>query len=326
MHAIMELDRGIVMGKSTWHGIPSYLVQEDPVSVIEARKILSYPLTKEQTYRLTGIFPQTGERYEKIPGVYFILRTDHNVPFRHAVGERFAVMGNDRLLDFIEANLLKAYPQLIIESVGTLFNGEIAFVNMKLAEFQVKGDKSPTCSNLMYYNPVGMGCYQACAHDVRVVCYNTLRMAAAQGAANRSLQKFCHTANAEQKICDHLVDLAELFLKIEEQHQQLDHLAGQPLNAEQVNAILGHLFEPSDPESDRAVANAAERRTAVMSIFESDQGINGAAKTKYGLLQAVTNWVDHGKPGRNDEASRQWDSLVGDRDAIKQQALELISA
>ena len=55
MHAIMKLDKGIVMGASTWHGVPSYVVQAGPVSVAAAREILGYPLRKEQAYRLMQV-------------------------------------------------------------------------------------------------------------------------------------------------------------------------------------------------------------------------------------------------------------------------------
>lgn len=42
-HGIQEFDRGCVWG-TTWHRIPSYVTQDKPVSIEQAREVLDFPL------------------------------------------------------------------------------------------------------------------------------------------------------------------------------------------------------------------------------------------------------------------------------------------
>jgi hypothetical protein len=183
---IMEFDVGKVSGvQSTWHKLPQYTCFPDrPITVAESVEVATYPIEKQQLYRGNGIPVDA----------WSLVRTDKDVTLVPAVGERFTIVQNHHMVNFISEHLLAVYPDLAIQSVGTLWNGATFFLNLSINEFQVKGDKSPTVTNLMYCNPLGKGSYVACAHSTRVVCANTARIAEAQGLANQSLKKFRHTA------------------------------------------------------------------------------------------------------------------------------------
>ena len=331
-HGIQELDIGYVNG-TTWHNLPQYEQLERPVTLEEARKVMCYPLEKTPLFRVVhgdedDLFASVN--YEQVDGAHCIIRTDHNKVMVPTVGDQFVVLDNSFLLDFVSENLLGQYPELEIESVGTLFNGATAFLNLKVAEYQIKGDKSPTLSRLMYFNPLGKGSYQACAHDVRIVCNNTLRASAAQGAANKTLAKFRHTKSAGQRINDHLADLAELKLGLEKHVEALDFLASKPVVAEEVTKYLNFLFPlPVDdngrPVEGRATSLARNKQDAVREVFESDQGLClGATHTRYGLLQATTNYFDHNTIRNGDDAARAWDGIVGDRANKKDTAFKFL--
>ena len=259
---ILENDVGIVWG-TTWHGIPSYVTQDEPVKVIEARKILNYPLEKKPLFLTDG----------RAVKAWAIVREDTKDIVCDSVGPDYTVMNNSVMLGFIEEHLLSKYPDLQIESVGTLFNGATAFVNLKLNEFTVTGDKSPTVNRLMYCNPIGRGSYKACAHSIRIVCNNTLRASEAQGAANDTLKRIPHTLNAVNRLKDHLIDLAEVRLGLKEYEKNLEVLTGMPVDTEYVNEFVADIF-PSIETSTRSVSLSDTKKNRFLDIFEGNQDLS----------------------------------------------------
>lgn len=320
---IEELDQGVVFG-TTWHGIPSYVTQDKPVTIVQARDVMCYPLKKIQLHRDKGF-----DEFVEVQA-WCIIREDHDKVLVPHVGARFEVLDNSFLLDFVHEHLLGEFKELQIESVGTLFNGATAFVNLKVDEFQVKGDRSSTVSRLMYYNPLGMGCYKACAHDIRIVCNNTLRASEGQGAANKSLAKFRHTANAGKKINGHLTNLAELKLGLKKHVAVLNMLAKKKVVDDTLAKYLDKLFPlPVDdngkPVKGRGWTTAHNKREALVKVYQSDQEIK-PPNSAYALLQATTNYLDHGKIKGGDDMACRWDGIVGQRAKIKDMALDFLVA
>ncbi len=313
-HGITEEDKGFVHG-TTWHQLPQFIQLDRPVTNEEARLVLDYPLAKQPLFRLVDGQP------EQVPDAFCIARTDSNHVLLPTCGRVMAAPSNVEFFNLIDRGLLAAYPELELESVGTLWGGQTAFVNIKLAEWAVKGDQSPTVSRLMYFNSLGSS-YQACAHDVRIVCNNTLRMAAVSGLANQTLARFRHTASAGAKITEYLLNLAEVKLGLKRHMELMNELARRPITTAEVERFLGE-FLPG-PEGPPPIG-IKSKRDEIRTVFESDQSLGTIGKTRYGLLQATTYWLDHGKLRKNqDEALRLWDGIVGDRSARKQQAVDLL--
>lgn len=312
-HEIYEHDTGVVWG-TTWHGLDQYKTQDHPVTAEQAERVLDYPMEKVQNYRINP----SGDL---VPvGSWTIVRPDLDIELA-VVGERFTVENNIHLFRRVSECLLAQYPDLKIESVGTLKNGAIAFVNLKADTFGVKGDDSPLEERLMYYNPVGIGSHQACAHLDRIVCDNTLRAAAVQGAANRTLHKFAHTATAQDRLMAHLIDLSEYYLALQAFHEQLNWLAETSVTVGEVDQWLEELF-PAGGDTARAQANANARQAAVLELLETQEGLDTNTRySRYGVLQAVTNYYDH-QYGRQSQADRVWSSLTGPAADYKTQSLD----
>jgi phage/plasmid-like protein (TIGR03299 family) len=317
MHGIQKDDMGIVSGvNDTWHKLPQYkCIVDRPVTIAEAVKIGTYPIEKQQLALPNG----------NLVEAWAIVRTDTGSTLVPAVGERFTIVQNHHMVNFISEHLLALYPDLSIQSVGTLWNGGTFFLNIAINEFQVKGDKSPTITNLMYCNPLGKGSYTACAHTTRIVCANTNRVAETQGLANQSLKKFRHTSSATVKINDHLIDMAELKLELKRHEVSLTTLAETEMTVGQVDAFLSILF-PQPKEDGRGKTIAINAKAAVLNIFEGVQTQTLSKPfTKYGLFQAYTDWCDHEKTSRNaDLAAVMYDGIMGIRADKKQAVLEAL--
>ena len=322
---IKRFDRGIVSGvTTTWHGISSYVCQPDkPVSIDQAKEVLHYPVEKCQLHLADGT---------PVDGAHALKRNDHNIILYPNVGDRYVVIENDALLEFVENGIMKEHPELAIESVGTLYNGQTAFVNIMISKFAVKGDNSETVNRLMYSNSFGGNSYMACCHSTRIVCDNTRRMAEAQGATNATLKKFRHTANAGQKINDHLVDISEIYVAIEKDKAIMDSLVDMQVDDEYVKAFLNKMIPlpelKENEESNRAHTIATNNRNKVIEIFDEGEDLQGKVKhSRYALLNAVTDFVDHHTTVRNgdDNAKRFWNGLYSNnRDGLKQKAFNLL--
>lgn len=313
---IGELDVGIVSGKESWHGLYE-CIPDRPITMAEAVKVADYPVLKRPLFRVNMM----GE-YEEADA-WEVIRGDHDAVLVPHVGRKFDATSNKFMLSYIDEHLLAQYPELKIESVGTLFNGATFFINLKVWEFQVKGDKSPTVTNLMYANPLGRGSYVGCACNIRTECDNTERIAEAQGLANESLKRFRHTASAQKQINDHLVDMAELKLELKKHEATLDFLAGAAVTTPDIEKFLDFAL-PFPRVEGRARTLASGAREQFMNIFEGKQAATMTdGFTKYGLYCAYTDFTDHyNKGASSDEGAIRFDSLIGQRSGKKQSALD----
>lgn len=325
-HGITFYDKGYVHG-TTWHNMDQFVQLDRPVTFEEAQEVMDYPLEKVPLW-YRNVREVDGE--EKVDFIrvdqWCIRRTDVNQVVVPGVGAKFDVLNNRVLLDFIKREFLDVYPELEIESVGTLFAGATSFLNLKLGEFHIKGDESPTLNRLMYANPLGRSRYRSCAHGVRVVCNNTLRAAEAQGAANKTLALISHTSGAKRRIAEHLANLAEVHLGLECHRHKLEWLAEQSVDSKYVQEFLEQFYYVDEElATDRVTANAVQRRGDILKIFEGEQYLSGIARTRYALLQATTQHLGTFKLGaRSDASAIEWDALDGERANKKDRALELL--
>ncbi|MFA5401700.1 MAG: DUF932 domain-containing protein [Dehalococcoidia bacterium] len=316
---ITEIDRGIVWG-TTWHNLPQYKMKKMPVTLEEARQVLDFPIEKR---KLGYMAPSSNW---KEVDAYALVRGEHVLV--DAVGSRFSVCNNVDMLNHIAKTVMKEFPQLKIESVGTLWAGATSFLNLKVDSFQVHGDKSETINRIMWYNPLGLGSYKTCAHNVRVVCDNTLRAAHVEGKANGTLRGIAHTATGAAKVQKELDNLARHFLELESLTQQMRRLAKKPMTSAMVESFLSQLV-PIGPELEKsAVTQRQNKRETFLHQFESDQTLaDPVNRSAYAMLNAVTYVLDHQDAKRgHDLGSIAWDGLVGTRAGIKDNALAILNA
>lgn len=326
MHGITDIDKGYIGNvDSVWHKLPQFKCLPDRmVSIIEALEVSNYPMEKRQLMRVNS-------DGKCVPAnVWEIVRTDFDTVLAPSVGERFTVNDdNKRMVNRINEGLLALYPELQIESAITLFGGATFIMSMKVNEFTIKGDNSPTQTSLAYVNPIGRGSFMAFCHSTRIVCNNTARVAEAQGVANKSLRKFRHTASATNKIDAHLIDLAELKLELKRHEDKMNFLSDCPMNTEQVDAFLNKLFPAvNDDKEGRSKTIALNSKAEVLNIFEGVQTQTLSVPfSKYGMFQSLTDWIDHEKTSRNsDIGATMYDGLVGQRADKKDAFLDALIA
>jgi hypothetical protein len=316
-HGICEFDSGYIMG-TTWHNHPAYKRKIDPVTISEVQEVFNWEIEKKQ-------LSYVNDNNETIPvNAFALVRKDTQHILVDSVGKKFEAENNLRMIEIAENGVLKAFPDLIIEGAGTLWNNKTAFIQMKAKEFQIKGDKSPMFMRFMVVNPLGAGAYKALVHNERVVCANTLRIAESEGKANRSLKKFSHLKGAFLKLDNYMEELAEQWLMVEKHNKVLETLTTQQVNDEMVCNFLKHVYPQTDNMSDVAINHVNEKRNIVLGQFNRDQDLDSsAAFSKYGLLQALTYVVDHEKL-RKDPINTYYDNIAGSRMDLKATAFDYL--
>jgi phage/plasmid-like protein (TIGR03299 family) len=296
---------------------------EGGVSLEQAREYLDYPVEKRQAFLADG---------RPIRGSHALVRGDTNQVIYPSVGERYTLVSNRQLLDLVEQRVLSVYPNILIESVGKFFNGQVAFINLKLDEWVVPRDSSPSISNLMLGNRFGDGSLALGGHTVRIICYNTFMAALAESAANKSLQSIRHTLHAAEKLTEGIIDLTSVYADFSIEKQRLAWLATQAVDTKYVTAYLDALYplpEIEEEETSRALTIATNRREGLINLFESKEDLQGGiARTRYALFQATTDYLDHKLPARKSttEEATFWDGLFGNRDKLKRKAAEHLLA
>lgn len=319
-HEITEIDKGYVWG-TTWHGMPQYITKDVPVTEEEAKEVLAFETHKAPLYR------KTADGQFLPANAWEIVRTKEDITLVDHVGRQFDEGGNLGILTDYILPVMKEFPSLKIESVGTLWSGGTCFVNLKVAEHQIKGDKSQTVDRVMWYNPMGHGGYKTCAHSIRVVCNNTLRAAGVEGKNNGSLITIKHSSSADRRIGVAFKQIAQHFLELESQKELLLKLTGVPMNSERIKAFMEEFIPIPANAEDRAVTMRTNNRDEIMHQFESDQALDLQIHASgYAMLQAVTYVLDHEKSGKkNDVAAIVWDGIIGGRSDKKLNALNILN-
>lgn len=321
-HGILEDDAGVVWG-TTWHQMTQYLQLDRAPTVEEVRQVLDFPIEKRRLY--FRVERENGSSRRRQAAAHCLYRPDTARVLVPAVGERYALIDRTALVNWIEENLLKEYPDLVLESAGTFWGGRIAFINMVLERFHIKGDGSENLNRLMYYDPLGER-YGVCAHTVRVVCNNTLAMASDESLAKGAMFRVKHTEGAHEAITKHLVDLAETRLACKQRRIELEALAKVRVKPVFVKAFTSAMFpvpdrgdrkltEAEEKALERQLVNVRARRNGVEAVFDQDpQHLEKVSHTAYGLLNAFTYWTDHVRPVKEsatDDGTRFWDGLTG---------------
>lgn len=155
--------------------------------------------------------------------------------------------------------------------------------------------------------------------SVRVVCHNTITAALGSGEAVRVLHSERFDADRVRQDLGIVAGAWDRFLI------QSRQLAGQSLSTEQADQFVRALLEPYKTPGVPVDQSRAYRR--VLELFNGrgiGSDIPGVMGTRWGMLNAVTELVDHER-GRSDN-TRMESAWFGTGANLKNRALELLAA
>lgn len=325
---IAGLDAGILEGTTpTWHGMPEYkLVGDKPITIDDVKALVDYEI------RLVPLcLNNTDGTQLQMPLDKAICRVKPDgtlFPLGRAVGRRFTIIPRDEVLYQFDEHLLARFSDLKIAGAGTLGGGQTFFIQFRVENYNIKGDKSDHQLRLSYMDSYGKAARVFCT-GVRIVCQNTLRYGMMDALANNMLASIRHTASAQATIEAKMELFAKIHLGLLDEIEQLENLTKMDVDGKYVDAFLDEMFPlPKEPEKHVVTVNrmnAARQKTVELFEHSSDTMDKGVDTSRYALLQAFTDVVDHHIYFR-DPANRWTQSLDGVGSRMKDRALEYLSA
>lgn len=285
-----------------WHRLgvtlPGKMTAEEALDAAHLARwnIRKEPLTVQQEPVLTenGV---THVSPLEVPGKYATVRTNPvngKANVLGVVGEQYTVIQNEEHAELL--NTLVDESGANFETAGALRNGSQVFLSMKLPQhIEIKTDGEPDRTDLYIVamnSHDGSMAFRLLVTPIRVVCANTARAAMSNAKSQFSIQ---HTRNAKRNIQLAREAMGLTFAYAEEFERQMQALQSQPLAADEGKDILARVFgfDLSEEVTDRTRENREAKIKDAMDIWKvADTNVN-CRETKYGLYNAVTEYVDH---------------------------------
>lgn len=156
--------------------------------------------------------------------------------------------------------------------------------------------------------------------SVRVVCNNTLQMALKD---NSHVVSFSHLSLFDsEKMQSKLMKAVNSFGTFMESAKLLQ---AQQLNAKAANEFLTNLISPMSQVEDTDITKN-RAYTKILALFDGEaKGFEMVKHSKWGMLNAVTEYFDHYAPARTTDA-RLNSAWFGRGDKAKNNALNLLLA
>lgn len=298
-----------------WHGLGQQLTQDAPIEVWRKEAGLDWEAKLSPV-----IFTTDGEVYSEMPNQNVIYRADTNVPLG-IVTNRYKVHQPAEVLEFF--NTLVRSAGFTLEVAGAIKGGKriwaLANVNREAVVLQ---DDVVRGYLLLSTSFDGTAATIGQFTSIRVVCNNTLSAADQEDAPSRVV--LTHGAEFDQSLMrDRLGLIVGGFEGMMDKYRKL---ARQGVSSEYVREFTNNLF-PAAYNNQTNTFKESRGFKRVIELFDGagiGAGIDGVYGTKWGLLNAVSQYIDHER-GHNVD-TRMNNAWFGNGNRMKLQAEELLLA
>ena len=246
-----------------------------------------------------------------------LFRSDTREPLS-VVSKRYQVVQPSEVLHFY--NDLVAAGGFELETAGVLKGGRKLWALARTGqEAAVRGSDRVKAYLLLATSCDGTLCTTAQFTSVRVVCNNTLQLAVGD---RTGAVKVPHSTKFDPVVVKEALGLGlsawDRFLA------NIKQLAQRPVSAIEAAQYFSAVLEEQvlDPEGKPA-SRAMQQVMALYSGAGMGALLPGARGTAWGLLNAVTEYVDHYRGTRSDETQRLKSMWLGSGDRIKKSAFRI---
>ena len=265
-----------------WHGLGT-IVQEAPTSADALHLAgLDWEVNPKPVFTETGF---------EIPNYKANVRSSDNSVLG-IVTDRYKIVQNKEAFAFTDALLDGG---VTYETAGSLRNGKTIWLLAKMPEKKILGDKfDPYICFTNSHD--GTGAVKVASVPIRVVCQNTLNMALSSASRTWSTK---HVGDMLSKLEEAKYTLGMANKYMSKLDEEADKLANMKISEDEIHKILDEMFPVNeDKDSDRKKANVESAKNEIMICYMAPD-IAKILGTKYGFLNAVSDWVGHSTPARN---------------------------
>lgn len=265
-----------------WHGLgtvtPNALSAKDAIVAagldwqVEPRALWTASADKKSKLKIDGKKAIVRTSDDAILG----LVSDRYVPFQNEDAFTFA----DNLLDMAD-----------FETAGSLRHGKVIFLTAKLHKsIMVAGSDAHDLYLVLRTSHDGTKAISVNLTPIRVVCMNTLTMAIKGARYKWAMQ---HTTRLEGKLQEARDTLKLSFSYADEFVKLGNELVSIKLTDDKFHEIIEDLL-PNRPKTGEVI-------DSIMDLYRTSP-TNGYNGTAWGAINAITEYFDHGRETRSEEA------------------------
>ena len=302
------------VGQTPWHGLGNLLTPNQPLELWAKQAGMDWQILETPVRYLAGGKQHLGEirSFEERSVLY---RSD-TLDALSVVGQRYQVVQPREILEFYRDLTEKSGFEL--ETAGVLKNGKKLWALARTGQSATLQGKDTTHGYLLLATACdGSMATTAQFTSVRVVCNNTLQIAIGN---NTGAVKVPHSTTFDAQAVKQQLGIS--VSEWEEFIYRLRKLSERKVKPREVEKFFTGVFgEPKLPEEVRPNERAMNKALALFNGEGHGSNLSTARGTAYGLLNAVTEFVDHERKARNTDY-RLDSAWFGQGAALKQKALE----
>ncbi|HHA2712223.1 DUF932 domain-containing protein [Stenotrophomonas maltophilia] len=308
-------------GERPWHGLGNRLAAQQPIEVWRQQAGMDWEIQESEVRYITG---NNGiGAIEAFPENKVLYRSDSKAPLA-VVSKRFKVVQPGDVLEFYRD--LTAHSGFELETAGVLREGRKFWALARTGQSTLLKGRDRVDGYLLLATACdGTLATTAQFTSIRVVCNNTLRIALSGASGAIKVPHRSHfDADTVKRQLGITVSSWDGFVA------RMKALAECPVDPDTVEGLLRRVLTYPVPDGKGSVVNE-QALANVRALYEG--GGRGAMLassrgTAWGLLNSVTEFVDHHRRARSDDHRRDA-AWFGQGAQIKQKAwdevLELVS-
>jgi phage/plasmid-like protein (TIGR03299 family) len=284
-------------GEQPWHGLGNKLAPQQPIEVWKKNAGMDWQIEQSEVCYVSGT--QHVGVINTFPEQKVLYRSDTKAPLA-VVSKRFHVVQPGELLEFYRD--LTACHGFELETAGVLRQGRKFWALAKTGQSStLKGQDRVDGYLLLATACDGTLATTAQFTSVRVVCNNTLQIALGSASSAIKVPHRSHfDAEAVKRQLGITVASWDSFVA------RMRALVNRPVDPDSVEGLLRRVLTYAAPDSKTPVVNE-QALSIVNSLYEG--GGRGALMassrgTAWGLLNSVTEYVDHHRRARSDDHRR----------------------
>lgn len=329
-----NVDSMAYTGEEPWHGLGEQLDDDPDTMTIFRRSGLDWKVTKTPIYAdlrnpdLDGL--SFTDRGVEAPDHVAVVRSD-TADVLGVHKNSYEPIQNEEL--FKIGDVLAQETSATFHTAGALGIGEEVWVLMSFEDaMTVEGDPRGEMEKyfLIRSSHDGSHALDVRFTPVRVVCQNTMNMAVSGSQSSFSIR---HTKGAEERLRQVRKSLKAASAYYDEIEGVLSAWTSEPLRLEDFIAdVADELFPEPDRADEERSSYAQKSHDTLCDLFEGEaEGMTPSIRnTRYGALQAVTEYADHHKrfqgSGRFSKEESRFRSIVdGSSRRFKNEGFKLIA-
>lgn len=310
------------VGATPWHGLGQELDQDADMETWRIAAGMDWTIKSSPVNFSCTTDSNSNPIDRDFAGQNVLYRSDNGMPLS-VVTSRYKAVQPYEVLEFFD-DLVKE-SGFRLHTAGTLFGGKRMWALAETGRFGEVSQGDGVGGFLLLSTSADRTLSTTARFTtVRVVCNNTLSMATNDGSHCVS---FTHARKFDHDLMRNKLGAAvENFGAFMEMAK---YLRTRQMNSIQAKKFITNLMLKSEHwNDDLAITNVQKSKgyNKILSLFGSDaKGADMAGHTRWGMLNAVTEYMDHHLPARTPDA-RLNSTWFGTGDNLKQKAIAMLTA